>query len=134
MKFTLIPLGAAAMTSIVQATAILDSCNVSHATDGNTFTVNFSQVADGSEKTICGAAANSIKNAASSFSTNVLESIKCSTSRHTPNQSTMTLTVKFGKQPPGTQLDALVNGLTAGFGTAGVSTNDRLCNLSGIPQ
>ncbi|KAF8531888.1 hypothetical protein JB92DRAFT_2824836 [Gautieria morchelliformis] len=46
----------------------------------------------------------------------------------------MSLTVTLDKQPPAVQLQALTNGITAAFGTAGVSFPSSVCDLSGVPS
>ena len=121
------------LTSSVAATANVDQCSVAHTSSGNTFSIHVSDVPDVSVSTICGHSASDIESAASSFSTNVIGDIQCGTIDNGDNENTMSMVTTFDKQSPSVQLEALENGIVAGFGTQGVNFTSSVCNLSGIP-
>src|SRR5262249_40426264 len=103
---------------------------VTHNSSGNLFVIKVPGVPGVSQSTICGHSADDIKQAASAFSTNVVGGINCSTDN---NAATMALSVTFDKQSPSVQRSALVNGITAGFGSQGVNFDPNVCDLTGIP-
>lgn len=115
------------------ASATVNECSVTHGSSGNSFTISVAGVADASESTICGHSPSDIHSSASSFSTNVVSSVDCHTASFGGDQNTMSLTVTLDKQSPAVQLQVLTNGITAAFGTAGVSFPSSVCDLSGIP-
>jgi hypothetical protein len=123
----------AGYATVATATATVNQCSVVHGGSGNSFTINVAGVADASESTICGHSDNDIHSAAASFTTNVVSNVDCHTAFFGGDQNTMSLTVTLDKQSPSVQLQALTNGITAAFGTAGVSFPSSVCDLSGIP-
>ncbi|KAH8704389.1 hypothetical protein GQ44DRAFT_732469 [Phaeosphaeriaceae sp. PMI808] len=128
MKFTTTTLLAAtALVPLAASLATLNQCIVSHQSDGNIFDAHFNSVPDVSQSTICGHSKDGIGRAASGSGVNV-KSISCTT-----DGSQMTVNVKFDKQSPSVQRSALVQGLTASFGSQGVNINPSICNINGIP-
>ncbi|KAF2112116.1 hypothetical protein BDV96DRAFT_602567 [Lophiotrema nucula] len=142
--------GAAASIPLVSATVTLDECSVPHASNGNTFQVCFGTIDDASESSICGSSDKAIRNSASRFSINVSCNTQCQTyallnllrrsnlayplsNSILGNKNTIVLEVKFDKQSPSTQRDALVNGLTAAFGSSGVNIDASKCNIADTP-
>jgi hypothetical protein len=123
----------AGYATLASATATVNQCSVIHGSSGNSFTINVSGVADASESTICGHSNDDITSSASSFTTNVVSNVDCHTAFFGGDQNTMSLTVTLDKQSPAVQLQALTNGITAAFGTAGVSFPSSVCDLSSIP-
>jgi hypothetical protein len=67
-----------ALTPLAAATANLNSCDVSHVSNGNTFHVVIYEVPDVSESSICGSANRQIKSNAKSYGVNV-GNVDCST-------------------------------------------------------
>jgi hypothetical protein len=87
-------------------------------------------VPDVSKSTICGHSDRDLRNAANSFSTNVVGGVNCFTN---DVASTMSLSVTFDKQSPSVQRSALVTGIVSAFGSQGVNFDANVCNLAGIP-
>lgn len=147
---TIVAIALSLSSRAYSTTATLTKCDVQHGVPapcnpdtrncffnsnaaGNRFVVHFESVDSVSESTICGHSNDRLFSAAKSFSTNILGEVLCSTFTDQNGAITMDLQVMFDKQSPQVQLNALVLGLTASFGSAGSSISPSTCDLSQIP-
>lgn len=132
MKTTSLLLFGACIPAVL-STAQVACVDTKHCTDGNEYTIVGTNIADGSESSICGSIESTLKKAIKNNGNSViLRFDKCRTRRQDGGQSILRAYLKMDKQSPTFQSNLLTGAVNTAFGGSGVSY--KACDVSRLPS